>query len=143
MNKNNSETILTYEENRILDTAIREILAEHVSDRIKLKKLRALQSTAQTPLGKSHITWHINRINTDRKRCLGRTVSIFVLAVWLVYMLYRTYLFLHPEQYRINSILGTTALQAAYGFLAIPAAILIYYIAVYIISSKDRAGKSD
>lgn len=143
MSRNNNKTILTYEENQKLENAIRDIFAEHTSDNVKRKKLRTLQSSTQTSLGKDHVAWYINQINTRRLGRCKRIISILILSIWLIYILYRTYLFLHPELYSINSILGTTALQAAYILLAVPAFILIYYIIVYILSSKDTTGNAD
>lgn len=143
MNNNNNKTILKYEENQKLENALQNILAEDTSDNVKQKKLRTLQSSTQTPLGKAHVAWYINQINAKKLDWFKRIINILVLSIWLIYISYRTYLSLHPELYSINSILGTTSVQAAYIVLAVPAIILVYYIVVYILSSKDTTGNAD
>ena len=145
MNKNNNKTILTYEENQKLQNAIRSILAEHTSDKEKRKKLYILQSSTQTPLGKDHVAWYINQLNARKLERYKRIISILILSIWLIYILCRTYLFFHPELYNINSILGLTLPSEAvvHILLTIPTVILIYYIIIYILSSKDATGNAD
>lgn len=127
---------LTYEENQRLETEIQKILDSPVSLKHKAAQLRKLQEQCQTSAGKNHAAYYIERLRRQAKTRYKHIICVLVIGIWLCYIAYRTYLFLHPEQYAIVSLLGATPLQSAYAILLLPVAILIYYVILYLISFR-------
>lgn len=63
-------------------------------------------------------------------------VLYIALLFYLLFILYRTYLYLHPETYTITSILGTTAEQSVYGIFLFPVILLIYYVLSFLLKKR-------
>lgn len=63
-------------------------------------------------------------------------VLYIALLFYLLFILYRTYLYLHPETYTITSILGTTAEQSVYGIFLFPVILLSYYVLSFLLRKR-------
>lgn len=112
MNKTTKEI---YQENQIITESINKIMEEASTDREVLSRLRNLKTSTQTQLARSQIDYYIHQIQRKHQKKAGHVVLYIILLFYLLFILYRTYLYLHPETYTITSILGTTAEQSVYG----------------------------
>lgn len=117
MNKTTKEI---YQENQIITESINKIMEEASTDREVLSRLRNLKTSTQTQLARSQIDYYIHQIQRKHQKKAGHVVLYIILLFYLLFILYRTYLYLHPETYTITFILGTTAEQSVYGIFLFP-----------------------
>lgn len=130
MNKTTKEI---YQENQIITESINKIMEEASTDREVLSRLRNLKFSAQTQLAKSQIDYYIQQIQRKHQKKAGHMLLYITLLFYLLFILYRTYLYLHPETYTITSILGTTAEQSVYGIFLFPVILLSYYVLSFLL----------
>lgn len=125
-----------YQENQIITKSINKIIEETSTDREILAKLRNLKAATQTQLAKSQIDYYIHQIQRQHQKKARHMVLYIALLFYLLFILYRTYLYLHPETYTITSILGTTAEQSVYGIFLFPVILLIYYVLSFLLKKR-------
>lgn len=111
-------------------------MEETSTDREILAKLRNLKAATQTQLAKSQIDYYIHQIQRQHQKKAKHMVLYIALLFYLLFILYRTYLYLHPETYTITSILGTTAEQSVYGIFLFPVILLSYYIMSFLLRKR-------
>lgn len=133
MNKTTEEI---YQENQIITESINKIMEEASTDREILSRLRNLKVSTQTQLAKSQIDYYIHQIQRKHQKKAGHMVLYIALLFYLLFILYRTYLYLHPETYTITSILGTTAQQSVYGIFLFPVILLSYYVLSFLLRKR-------
>lgn len=125
-----------YQENQIITESINRIIKEASTDREILSRLRDLKTSTQTQLARSQIDYYIYQIQRKHQKKAGHMVLYIALLFYLLFILYRTYLYLHPETYTITSILGTTAEQSVYGIFLFPVILLIYYVLSFLLKKR-------
>lgn len=125
-----------YQENQIITESINKIIKEASTDREILSRLRDLKTSTQTQLARSQIDYYIYQIQRKYQKKAGHMVLYIALLFYLLFILYRTYLYLHPETYTITSILGTTAEQSVYGIFLFPVILLIYYVLSFLLKKR-------
>jgi hypothetical protein len=125
-----------YQENQIITESINKIIKEASTDREILSRLRDLKTSTQTQLARSQIDYYIYQIQRKHQKKAGHMVLYIALLFYLLFILYRTYLYLHPETYTITSILGTTAEQSVYGIFLFPVILLIYYVLSFLLKKR-------
>ena len=133
MNKTTKEI---YHENQIITESINKIMKEASTDRKTLSKLRNLKASTQTQLARSQINYYIHQIQRKHQKKIGHVILYITLLFYLLFILYRTYLYLHPETYTITSILGTTTEQSVYGIFLFPVILLIYYVLSFLLKKR-------
>jgi len=133
---NTDNISLIYEENQRLETEIQKILDSPVSLKRKTAQLRRLQEQSRTPSGKNHAAYYIDLLRRQAKNRYKHIICVLFIGIWFCYMAYRTHLYLHPEQYTIVSILGTTSIQSIYMLFLLPVALLVYYVILYLIAFR-------
>ena len=124
------------QENQIITESINKIIKEASTDREILSRLRDLKTSTQTQLARSQIDYYIYQIQRKHQKKAGHMVLYIALLFYLLFILYRTYLYLHPETYTITSILGTTAEQSVYGIFLFPVILLIYYVLSFLLKKR-------
>ena len=125
-----------YQENQIIAESINKIIKEASTDREILSRLRDLKTSTQTQLARSQIDYNIYQIQRKHQKKAGHMVLYIALLFYLLFILYRTYLYLHPETYTITSILGTTAEQSVYGIFLFPVILLSYYVMSFLLRKR-------
>lgn len=125
-----------YQENQIITESINKIIKEASTDREILSRLRDLKTSTQTQLARSQIDYYIYQIQRKHQKKAGHMVLYIALLFYLLFILYRTYLYLHPETYTITSILGTTAEQSVYGIFLFPVILLSYYVMSFLLRKR-------
>ncbi|GEM_PF-3563132 len=125
-----------YQENQIIAESINKIIKEASTDREILSRLRDLKTSTQTQLARSQIDYYIYQIQRKHQKKAGHMVLYIALLFYLLFILYRTYLYLHPETYTITSILGTTAEQSVYGIFLFPVILLSYYVMSFLLRKR-------
>ena len=125
-----------YQENQIIAESINKIIKEASTDREILSRLRYLKTSTQTQLARSQIDYYIYQIQRKHQKKAGHMVLYIALLFYLLFILYRTYLYLHPETYTITSILGTTAEQSVYGIFLFPVILLSYYVMSFLLRKR-------
>ena len=133
MNKTTKEI---YQENQIITESINKIMEEASTDREVLSRLRNLKTSTQTQLSRSQIDYYIHQIQRKHQKKAGHVVLYIILLFYLLFILYRTYLYLHPETYTITFILGTTAEQSVYGIFLFPVILLSYYVLSFLLRKQ-------
>lgn len=133
MNKTTKEI---YQENQIITESINKIMEEASTDREVLSRLRNLKTSTQTQLARSQIDYYIHQIQRKHQKKAGHVVLYIILLFYLLFILYRTYLYLHPETYTITFILGTTAEQSVYGIFLFPVILLNYYVLSFLLRKQ-------
>ena len=133
MNKTTKEI---YQENQIITESINKIMEEASTDREVLSRLRNLKTSTQTQLARSQIDYYIHQIPRKHQKKAGHVVLYIILLFYLLFILYRTYLYLHPETYTITFILGTTAEQSVYGIFLFPVILLSYYVLSFLLRKQ-------
>ena len=76
-------------------------MEEASTDREVLSRLRNLKTSTQTQLARSQIDYYIHQIQRKHQKKAGHVVLYIILLFYLLFILYRTYLYLHPETYTI------------------------------------------
>ena len=125
-----------YQENQIIAESINKIIKEASTDREILSRLRDLKTSTQTQLARSQIDYYIYQIQRKHQKKVGHMVLYIALLFYLLFILYRTYLYLHPETYTITSILGTTAEQSVYGIFLFPVILLSHYVMSFLLRKR-------
>ena len=133
MNKTTKEI---YQEDQLITESINKIMEEASTDREVLSRLRNLKFSTQTQLAKSQIDYYIQQIQRKHQKKAGHMLLYITLLFYLLFILYRTYLYLHPETYTITSILGTTAEQSVYGIFLFPVILLSYYVLSFLLRKR-------
>jgi len=111
-------------------------MEEASTDREVLSRLRNLKTSTQTQLARSQIDYYIHQIQRKHQKKAGHVVLYIILLFYLLFILYRTYLYLHPETYTITFILGTTAEQSVYGIFLFPVILLSYYVLSFLLRKQ-------
>lgn len=125
-----------YQENQIITESINKIMEEASNGREALSMLRSLKVSTQTQLARSQIDYYIHQIQRKHQKKAGHVMLYIALLFYMFFILYRTYLYLHPETYTIISILGTTAEQSVYGIFLFPVILLSYYVLSFLLRKR-------
>lgn len=135
MDKPKHKFLIAYEETASLNAQINSILSSNGSDSQKAKELRELQKNV-CPLSQSHIEYYLKKIKSKRVSLYRRLICIPFVLLYLFYIIYRIYFFLHPEVSHYTFPSGLTENHLILLVALIPVLILIYYIYRYYLTRK-------
>lgn len=126
MNGTNNNRLYSFEENEKLYAEIEKILSEGNST-TKLRRLKSLKMYVNTPLAQSHIDYYIKKLRKTMRDRFARLVCTVISTLYLLFTLYRVYLYYHPEKNPFPETNNTVS-DVIMMFYLLPVFFIAYFI---------------
>lgn len=95
--------LIAYEEEKQLTEKINAIIEQKDFALNKIKKLESLRETVTSPLTQSHIDYYSQLLRSDMRMRVARVIGFIIVAVCLIFILFRVYWFYNPENNPFHS----------------------------------------
>ena len=85
-------------ENRYASGAISQIMSEQCGKITKIRKLKVLRNTCQSPLARSQAEYYIEVLCHERRETIKNAILVLFSLSYLIFTLCRVFWYYHPEK---------------------------------------------